>query len=155
MSFFMWEIDEMRYKRHHQHLIPSIPLPLDVSLCMVAWPKYASERNEKKPIRRTCAYLRQHFCYQYPQRVCVCASEKSWLMIRIRLDIQERERTRSSSSSSTAGLKKRRGRRRRRKTRENEREKELRKTHKEKKKNWYVEQLSFYEMHYNDWLCCY
>ncbi len=36
--------------------------------------------------------------------------------------------------------------RRRRKKRE---KKELRKTHKEKK-NWYVEQLSFYGMHYDD-----
>lgn len=53
----------------------------------------------------------------------------------------ERER----SSSSTTGLGEEKKKRKKKK-----KKRESRKTWKEKKKNWYVEQLSFCGMHYDD-----
>jgi len=50
--FFMWELDEMRYNQHHQHLIPSVSVYVYGSLT-----KIFKRKNEKKPIRRTCAHI--------------------------------------------------------------------------------------------------
>ena len=39
----------MRYNQHHQHLTPSVSLAGLTKIC--------KEKNEKKPIRRTYAYI--------------------------------------------------------------------------------------------------
>jgi hypothetical protein len=74
-AFFIREIDEMRYKRHHQRLIPSVSVYVYGSLT-----KICKRKNEKKPIRRTWAYLRRRLSYHYPLRVCVCVCQKEKLL---------------------------------------------------------------------------
>jgi hypothetical protein len=81
--------------------------------------------------------------------------ERNWWMTRMRLDIQHieterkrvrKERSSSSSSSSAIELNKKKKKNREKKRRNRGRCMKKR----EGKKNWYVEQLSFCEMHYGD-----